>query len=208
MSPIVLLLAGAISSCGIDGGPAPIRVGLYADFQVEPSAELHQVIREELATDVAPLGVAVSWPSAPDGSADPPWNRIATIEFGGRCDASDLWSRPPHPWVFGETHVVHGQVLPYADIDCDAIRASLAKDLMSEEPNRRTFVFGRAVSRVVAHELYHILTKTTGHNSGGMTKRSFTARDLAANELRFLDREVQQLRRVLAPLSIGPCRDE
>jgi hypothetical protein len=185
VSPVVLLLAGAVSSCAVDVEPAPIQVGLYADFQVEPSPEVRQVIRDQLATVLTPQGIAVSWPSAPDGIADPPWNRIATIEFRGRCDAADLWRRPPHPWVFGQTHVVHGQVLPYADVQCDEIRASVAKELISEKPERRTFIFGRAVSRVVAHELYHILTKTTGHGPGGMTKRSFTARDWPRNNSAF-----------------------
>jgi len=126
------------------------------------------------------------------------------VTFKGHCVAANLWPRPPHPWVFGQTQVIDGRVIPYADVHCDEIRAALGAELVSVVPGRRSLVFGRAISRVVTHELHHILTKTTGHGAGGMTKWSYTAQDLVSDQFRFVDREVEQPRRALLPSPAKP----
>ncbi|HYR43293.1 MAG TPA: hypothetical protein VER98_09735 [Terriglobia bacterium] len=42
-------------------------------------------------------------------------------------------------------------------------------------------VLGRALGRVAAHEIYHIVAQTTEHQESGIAKAAFSVRDLTAN---------------------------
>ena len=186
-------------------GPGRIEVGLYATFQQAPPAAVLEAAREELAGIVMPIGILVQWRSEADLSSDPWWNRVATVEFLGRCDASALGVRPPHPWAFGQSRVSGGTVIPYAEIHCDALAAYLAPTLRSDQ-RKRSAVFGRALGRVLAHELYHILTETTRHGTGGIGKKSFTPAELAADEFHFQGKEAQRLQLAIFAGDPALCR--
>lgn len=194
MSPLFVVLMGAALSCGLHTKPGRIDVGLYATFQDVPSAAVREAFQEELSAAVTPLGILVHWRSESDLSADAWWNRVATIQFQGGCDPSDLRARPPHPWKFGRTQVSEGKVIPYAEIHCDALRAYLGPTLVLMGQRQGTLIFGRALGRVLAHELYHILAKTRRHGSHGIGKESFTPGELTADEFQFDEQEVRRLR--------------
>ena len=42
----------------------------------------------------------------------------------------------------------------------------------------RQAALGRALARVIAHEIYHIVGETTDHQYSGVAKASFSVRDL------------------------------
>jgi hypothetical protein len=56
---------------------------------------------------------------------------------------------------------------------------------MDQPGARREFLYGRAMGRVVAHELYHILSNEPGHEEGGVAKPFFTTRDVLADQFNF-----------------------
>ena len=56
---------------------------------------------------------------------------------------------------------------------------------MDQPDGRREFLYGRAMGRVVAHELYHILSNEPGHDEDGVAKPSFTTRDVLADQFNF-----------------------
>lgn len=191
---------GAALPCGLRTAPGRIEVGLYASFQHVPSVAVREAAQEELAAVVMPIGILVQWRSVADSSSDPSWNRIAIIHFSGHCDASEVHRRPPHPWKFGSTWVSDGKVIPSAEIRCDVLRAYLAPTLVSEQ-RQRAAVFGRALGRVLAHELYHILAETKRHGTGGVGKKSFTPAQLTADEFQFEEVEAQRVRLAISSLT-------
>ena len=206
MNAIWLLVLGAASSCITGTEHGRIRIGLYTDFQHPPPAAIRQAAREELAAIMASAGAVVDWRPVADDRLDQRWNAIATVRFRGFCDTSDLRVRPSR-WVFGETHLIGGEIIPYIDIQCDAIRGFLAPTLNSLDRRSRTLAFGRAVARVLGHELYHILAKSSDHASTGIAKRGYTALELAAPEFWFQGEESQRWRPLIwaSPVSGSRC---
>ncbi len=55
--------------------------------------------------------------------------------------------------------------------------------------NEREGAYGRALGRVLAHELYHIFGNTTHHASEGVAKESYTVQDLLTEEFQFEAKE-------------------
>ena len=203
MSPLTLVLLGTVPLCGTHPDAARLRVGLYADFQHESSAPVRLAIQDELASILIPIGPTPDWRSLAESRGMERWTTLAVVHFKGHCDLSDLSIYPPYPWIMGRTHVSEGAVIPFSEIYCSAIRAFLAPTLASTEPNRRGFLFGRAIGRVLAHELYHILARTRQHGSGGLGEAFYTPQELAADDFDFQDKEVRRIRVTLGPMLAG-----
>lgn len=72
--------------------------------------------------------------------------------------------------VLGSTAVQDGQVLPYGQVFCDALRRVLPVAEFDIDRTRGDAILGRAAGRVLAHELYHILKQTTHHPATGIAK--------------------------------------
>ena len=204
MNPIFLLLAAAVLPCGIETESGRIAVGLFAEFRHEPPPIVRHAVREELAAIVDTAGLAVEWRSSSDGRSSESWTQVATLDFHGHCDTSDLRTHVPHSSVLGQTHLSDGAVIPYGEIDCDAIRAFLAVELGRIERIARPVIFGRAVGRVIAHELFHILARSKHHGSSGIGKQFYAPRELVARQFKLQNRQVQQLRLALSPRRLGP----
>jgi hypothetical protein len=103
----------------------------------------------------------------------------------------------PHrvqPGALGWTHESDGVILPFGAVDCDRIRTFLQADLLSFAADQRELIFGRAVGRVLAHELYHIFTRSRHHSLEGVGKAAYATRDLLAGRFAFDAAESTELR--------------
>jgi hypothetical protein len=189
------LTLGAIPGfCG--EGPAFLSpISLYTQFQQAPPKAMEAALHDELDSIMGPMGLHFDWRSL---TASRPNNEVsvelAVINFKGRCDAAGLLPLRSHPGALGWTHVSDGNILPFSDVDCDRIRSFVQRDLLSVPSDEREETFGRAVARVLAHELYHIFANTAKHGSCGVGKAAYTVEELLAAEFVFEDRDSQALR--------------
>jgi hypothetical protein len=66
--------------------------------------------------------------------------------------------------------------------------------LLQLPQSERAEAFGRALGRILAHELYHILANTQHHGRAGVAKESYTVADLPCADFEFEEREFELLR--------------
>ncbi len=154
-------------------------------------------MQDELRSIMAPLALEFSWRELDPVRGGKVVPELAVITFCGRCTADGLMPLASTSGPLGWTHISDGDILPFAEVDCDGIRAFLQKPLLALRPAERETRFGRAVARVLAHELYHIFAGTTHHASCGVAKSGFTVRDLLEPGFRFQEqalRSFQQTR--------------
>jgi hypothetical protein len=184
---------------------APITFTLYTAFQQEPPVAVMEATRNELEAIMAPAGLRFDWFSmAEAGSHVTP--ELAVIHFKGKCDAQDLRPEWGDPGALGWTHITDGEILPFIEIDCESVRLLLERNLLGDPQSRRDPAFGRAIARVLAHELYHFFTGTRKHTGAGIAKAFFSPEDLLAQTLRFREKEYAALlkrRRKLIAQSAG-----
>lgn len=162
---------------------------LFTHFQQEPPPEVFDSAQREVQSIMAPMGLNFQWLklSASDGKQVSV--ELAVIEFKGRCDADGLLRRDTNPGPLGWTHITDGTILPFADVDCSAVRSLIQRELMDTRADSRAPAFGRALGRVLAHELYHIFANTTRHGSDGVGREFYTAHDLLSADFQFQARE-------------------
>jgi cytochrome c553 len=160
---------------------------------------IRTAMRKEVESILSPTGWHVKWEDAA-GPAHGASVSLAVVRFRGQCNVDDLRLSSSGDMMLGRTHVNGGDIISFADIFCDAIRGSIADRLSIMTAGGRDLWYGRAVGRVVAHELYHILSGEKHHGSSGVAQASFSSEELLAAEFRYETKQVRALRRKVAPV--------
>ncbi len=174
--------------------PVAAPISLYVQFQQEPPPAVADALHDELEAIMGPIGMRFEWHSMGVGGGSEVSVELAVVNFKGHCDAANLVSARSNPGALGWTHVSDGIILPFSDVDCDRIRNFVQRDLLTLAPEDREGTFGRAVARVLAHELYHIFANTARHGTWGVAKAAYTVQELLAHEFQFETRESEALR--------------
>jgi hypothetical protein len=171
--------------CLINLAVVPARasqVVVYLRAQTPQSAATVEVMKRELAPLMASAGFRLEW-----GNADIPAQSLVVLELRGTCGmpAGIVHSEAPDPKDLASTAASGDEVLPYSSINCTGLTRMLAPALAAEPGARREYLYGRAMARLFAHELYHILLNTKDHEREGLAKARFTLSDLMAESLEF-----------------------
>ncbi len=191
------LLLSALPAFG-EGGAAYIR--LYTAFQQPPPNAVRDAMRDELTKIMSPIGLAFQWSSLAENKGNQLSAQVAVIHFIGHCDGVSSAPSNPQYGVLGWTDMTDGAVLPFSDIDCDRIGGFLRADLLGRPREEQEEAFGRAVGRVLAHELYHIFLNTPRHGSQGVAKPYYTPQELLSKSFQFEQKECDELRRYWSEL--------
>jgi hypothetical protein len=114
---------------------------------------------------------------------------LVVVKLLGRCEMD---GSPAHlvPGPLGWAHEVDGTVLPFSDLACDNLRGAVESALAAGNQPGGNVLLGRAMGRVLAHELYHILAGTSVHGRDGIAQAAFSARQLTSGPLELGAREV------------------
>jgi hypothetical protein len=153
----------------------------------QPSPPAEEMKREVNAL-MEGAGYSVFWRSPDDYGRDEGDAMVIVSELRGVCTAppAGMTLQPPEVGAsLASTAVSDGKVLPFIWVDCDTVTRLLAPALPSQAATGRNYLYGRALGRVVAHELFHVLTGTRDHDDAGIAKRSFRASDILAEHFEF-----------------------
>jgi hypothetical protein len=170
-------------------------VTIYTQFQEQPAPTVVKHLQSELTSILRPAGVQFEWRSLDDPRASEPVAELVVVKFKGRCSAEvSLPIVRITSGALGWTHVSDGDLLPFSDIDCDRIWRFIHPEMGADESGGNDRGFGRALGRVLAHELYHIFANTAKHAKGGIAKSCYTAPELLADEFHLTEREFKLIR--------------
>jgi hypothetical protein len=204
MAIAVTLLAGnpawslAAEVPGKRDWPKPtVPLIIYTDFQKSAPLSVTEPMKREVETIMSPLGMPFRWSPLQEADGRSQAAQLAVVTFRGKCDASS-WSPGALSGPLGWTYATQGEIVPYADVDCDRIRDFIHRELLYRTPIDADLLLARAAARVLAHELYHVLTRTSTHASGGLSKPNVSAQELTGIEFGFNPKELRSLRAALS----------
>ena len=133
-------------------------------------------MQREADTLLLPAGYSLRWQDEYDSAINVD-GELVVVDLRGPCAV------PAHPSAvdvvtLGSTAVSDGRVLPFAWIDCSALARVIETSTPTFGRDQRQLVYGRALGRVLAHELYHILAQTMNHTESGIAKARFDLTDV------------------------------
>ena len=166
----------------------------------EASPYLHLVLRtgsipptalkemeKELADQMRAAGFVTDWEDPQRYDAVDGY--MVIIDLDGDCRVpfhADLGSEVPVQGVhIGTTATAGGDILPFINVDCEALRTLLTPLVKDEPETSRDYAMGRSIGRVLAHELYHFLSQSEDHPDSGLAKSRFSGSDLMKYKFEF-----------------------
>jgi hypothetical protein len=113
------------------------------------------------------------------------FGNLVVVRMKGECkmDSRPIRRADSGPLAFA--HTSDGQVLPFMEVLCDRVRAVIRPVMWGDHFRRTDELLGRAIGRVMAHELYHILGQTSQHGEGGIANHTLTGGQLIGDTLEF-----------------------
>ena len=150
-------------------------------------------MKRELGTILHGSGIRVDWRDQSDVAASDSFPNLVVVKFRGKCRME------PVPYLYDErgplafTYSTDGAVLPFSEIACDKVRSSLRTAMWGGDYKRSDMLFGRALARVLAHELYHVLAKTQSHSGHGIAERSLSGAQLISERLQLNAAELNRM---------------
>jgi hypothetical protein len=182
---VVLTTVVSWGKSGVAGDPVTLWIEAPARFAPLASQQLEH----ELEAIVGPAGLQLEWRRLPNQAGAAVDGVSIVVRFRGAC-APGFNARRQRP-AAGWTHVSDGAILPFVEIDCDQVWSVIEPEIENEPLLQREFYLGRALGRVLAHELRHVLAQTAGHESTGLTKARLDGRDLITGEYLLTDAELK-----------------
>jgi hypothetical protein len=194
--------AGQTKWAGAAGG-AP-RIGVFLEFDQDPSSSSILGMQREVGAAMAKTGAELSWLRVNLDPQSETFDDVAVLRFRGMCRMEE--SETPGPrrarLTLGATDV-SDSVSSYSSVGCDQIKATISGLLTASCDRDRQVAFSRALGRVVAHELYHILAKTTAHTRHGVSKAVQNPFDLIKENFQFDQQALLGLRLRFSSFFVG-----
>jgi hypothetical protein len=139
-----------------------------------------QQLEAELSAIVEPAGLQLGWRRLPASAGAVVDGASIVVRFRGACAPS--LSSGTRRSVAGWAHTSDGAILPFIEVDCDQVWSAIETRLENEAKVHQEVHLGRALGRVVAHELYHVLANSSTHGTTGLTKARLDSRDLITGQ--------------------------
>jgi hypothetical protein len=158
------------------------KLAIVLEFQDGYSAQSVSAMKREVEKTFQDADLRIDWLSR-DETAGGVLGDLAVIRFRGQCRFQPEIAAAREPAALAVTHVSDGVVLPFSDVACDRIAALLLPAIPGTDPARGDRLFGRALGRVVAHELVHILSRSVAHGSAGVVEPALSAGQLTSDAL-------------------------
>jgi len=179
-----------------DGG-SEAAVAVYLKSGEDVSERVLSHLKKEVGELLRPAGVNLQWRRQEDASRHEEFHAVVLARLDGACTPRfDPYSSPApaKASALADTPIQDGRVLPFTRVDCAVVTRLTGPMLSSEAGARRDFLYGRALGRVLAHEIYHILGQTKTHEDRGIAKPAFHARELLAETFAFNEPAISILR--------------
>jgi len=182
------VFAGSPTAVTVGSLPTAVTAVLMPDGPFSPMA-IHEMGREA-AGILKHSGVVLHWSFGPSVQVSD--GLLIVVRLRGRCEA-DGPSAVMKAGALGWSHEVDGAMLPFSDLACDNIRGAIQSTDRHENPIQANVLLGRAMGRVLAHELYHIVADTAEHGEDGVAQPALSGRDLTSGQLELRPSDVEAI---------------
>jgi hypothetical protein len=165
---------------------ALVTLALYSGPVRGLSVEARKAMQAELQKLLDPAEIQIVWKDSAERKSGEDFELIAVSSFDGSCSPSEVVPASITTSL-ADTSISNGRILPFFRVDCTRVIQMLGRSADAQ-------VLGRALARVIAHELYHIVAGTTDHQENGVAKAAFSTRDLSDARFEFDNSSISRMR--------------
>ena len=208
----ILALAGVLNLstlvCRSESLPTPekrLAIFLTSDVTIAPAA--FSEMKLELGHLLSAAAIRVDWhdPAVKSGGVEDDYS--AVVRLRGSCRPAEPTARfqtaVRGPFPLASSAMADGVVLPFAEVDCAALNAFLGPSLWRASDQIRESHYARAVARLMAHEIYHVIGQTHEHARAGIAEPAFTVAELLSDHFEFTEDTLSEIHPVPDAVSLS-----
>lgn len=195
MHPVLrtMLSIVALAGCAAASGPVhPEKLMIVLDFQGPHSEKSVAKMKQELEGILKDSGLTIDWRLRQD-AINVEAEDLVVVRFKGKCIFEPVGYLYDERGVLAFTHTSEGSVLPFSEVACDKVAASVRSAMFGGDYAQGDVLLGRALGRVLAHELVHMLTKSGTHGREGVEKAALSGNQLISSDLPLSSQDMKRL---------------
>jgi hypothetical protein len=188
------MLCALLATASFAMAAEPPSVTVVVDFEQPPSELSFSTMQKEAEAILLAAGRKLNFKLKSEAATGDSYDDVVVMSFQGRCGMDNF------PVLFDErgplayAHTVNGEVLPFGVVECDRVKGSVKSAMWGRDYKDGNMLMGRALGRVLAHELYHILAKTEDHAHDGVARKALSGKALISDKLTFRPEEIEKLK--------------
>ena len=163
------------------------------DIEQKHSQRALDEMRRELSKVFKPTNLNIAVRLRQETKPDEMFNDVVMVKLKGTCKMQNLAPLMDERGPFAFTHTVDGKILPFSEVACDHIARSIGQAMLGDEMRDRDRLFGRALARVMAHEIVHMVGKCSDHSHAGVFRHALSDRQLLAEKLELDAEDIARL---------------
>jgi hypothetical protein len=191
---VISFALGCASGASVAPHAIPASLTVVFHFDGPHSEKSFQEMKQELGAILKDSGIQIDWRERNQVSSSESFSNLVVVKFRGVCKMDPPAERDAEPGPLAFTHTSDGAILPFSEVECNQVRSTLLRARPGQNHGHSEMVFGRAMARVLAHELYHVLAGTESHSRQGLTQRALSGADLASDQLELDPTELDRMR--------------
>jgi hypothetical protein len=202
MFAFAALPATAAQPAPASKSPSSLTVNL--DFKGVHSSLAVGEMQREAAAILLSSGVRLDW-SMLNESFGKSFSNLVVMTLKGTCEYEPAPPRYDELGPYAMTKITDGEVQPFGEVDCDRVVSSARTAMSGSDFGRADQLVGRALGRVIAHELVHMITKSTEHGKEGVEEPALSGHQLIAAVLPLSAMDITRVRHAPNLLPLAPA---
>lgn len=168
----------ALIALAVFATPAANRVlTVVLDFRGPHSARSLDEMKREVEAVMKTSGLSFDWRTRAEAGASS-FDNLVVVRFKGKCVLEPAGYLYDERGPLAFTYSTAGDIQPYSEVACDKVTAAVRSAMSGGDFARADVLFGRALGRVVAHEMMHMLAKSDEHAHSGVGRSTLSGRTL------------------------------
>ena len=157
-------------------------ITIVLEFDGPHSEQSVAEMKREFEGIVKKTTLTVDWRTRREAEQEALSN-LMVVRFRGKCVLD------PVPYLYDErgpmafTYTTGGVPQPFSEVACEKVSTVVRSAMFGGDYAKADQLFGRALGRVLAHEVVHMLTRSGEHAREGVARRSLSGNQLIAPEL-------------------------
>jgi hypothetical protein len=170
--------------------PAPLTIVL--EFQGPHSARSVDAMEREIESLMQGSGLKFDWRLRTDAGTES-FPNLVVVRFKGKCILEPVGYLYDERGPLAFTYSTDGAVQPFSEVACDRVAAVGRSAMSGGDFGHADLLFGRALGRVLAHELVHMLSKSGAHGREGVTQPALSGLRLIAPEMHLSPADLERI---------------
>jgi hypothetical protein len=167
-------------------------ITIVLDFQGPRSEQSVAEMKREFAGIMKDTAVRFDFRSRSQASQET-LSDLVLVRFKGKCVLDPVGYLYDERGPMAFTYSTDGAVQPFSEVACDKVTSAVRSAMSGGDYANADVLLGRALGRVLAHEVVHMLSKSGAHGHTGVAKTALSGSQLIAPELRLEPQDVARL---------------